>query len=128
MGMSARTSSTACSRSGIPTLVVIDAKTGNVISNAGRAKVDSDPEGAEFPWHPKPLNELDGECVEYINDTPVVVAFDSSEAVKAAMEPLAAAWVAADKEKGETTMMWLWAGGPCAPGVQDSSIVQAGCT
>merc|ERR1712146_79259 len=42
--------------SGIPTLVVIDAKTGNVISKAGRAKVES------------------------------------------------------DKAKGETTMMWLWAG------------------
>merc|ERR1711871_1784448 len=81
--------------SGIPTLVVIDA----------------DPEGAEFPWHPKPLNELDGGCVEYINDTPVVVAFDDSDAVKAAMEPLTAAWVEADKEKGEATMMWLWAGG-----------------
>ena len=96
--------------SGIPTLVVIDAKTGAVISTGGRAKVDSDPEGAEFPWHPKPLNELDGGCVEYINDTPVVVAFDNSEAAKAAMEPLAAAWVAADKERGEATMMWLWAG------------------
>ena len=72
--------------SGIPTLVVIDAKTGAVISKAGRAKVESDPEGAEFPWHPKPLNELDGGCVEYINDTPVVVAFDGAEAVRAAME------------------------------------------
>jgi len=95
---------------GIPTLVVIDAKTGNVITKSGRAMVDSDPEGAEFPWYPKPLNELDGGCVEYINDTPVVVAFDDSEAVRAAMEPLAAAWVAADQEKGEATMMWLWAG------------------
>jgi len=97
--------------SGIPTLVVIDAKTGNVITKSGRAMIDSDPEGAEFPWYPKPLNELDGGCVEYINDTPVVVAFDDSDAVKAAMEPLAATWVAADKEKGEATMMWLWAGG-----------------
>jgi len=97
--------------SGIPTLVVIDAKTGALISKSGRAKVDSDPEGAEFPWHPKPLNELDGECVEYINDTPVVVAFEDSDAVREVMEPLAAAWVAADKERGEASMMWLWAGG-----------------
>ena len=97
--------------SGIPTLVVIDAKTGALISKSGRAKVDSDPEGADFPWHPKPLNELDGECVEYINDTPVVVAFDDSDAVREVMEPLAAAWVAADKERGEASMMWLWAGG-----------------
>jgi nucleoredoxin len=97
--------------SGIPTLVVIDAKTGKVITKGGRAKVDADPEGAEFPWHPKPLNELDGGCVEFINDTPVVVAFDDSEAVKAAMEPLAAAWVEEDKAKGDASMMWLWAGG-----------------
>merc|ERR1711998_815180 len=46
--------------SGIPTLVVVDAKTGNVITKSGRAMIDSDPEGVEFPWHPKPLNELDG--------------------------------------------------------------------
>jgi len=97
--------------SGIPTLVVIDAKTGKVITKGGRAKIDSDPEGAEFPWYPKPLNELDGGCVEYINDTPVVVAFDASEATKAAMEPLAQAWVDADNEKGDDpTMMWAWAG------------------
>merc|ERR1711939_335185 len=88
--------------SGIPTLVVIDAKTGKVITKGGRAKVDADPE---------PLNELDGSCVEYINDTPVVVAFDDSEAVKAAMEPLAAAWVEEDKAKGDASMMWLGAGG-----------------
>merc|ERR1712166_113849 len=98
--------------SGIPTLVIIDCKTGKVITKGGRGKIDSDQEGSEFPWYPKPLNELDGGCTEYINDTPVVVAFDDSEATKAAMEPLASAWVEADKEKGDdATLMWLWAGG-----------------
>ena len=77
----------------------------------GRAKVDADPAGEEFPWHPKPLNELDGGCTEYIIDTSVVVAFDDSDAVKAAMEPLAAAWVVADKAAGgDPTLMWLFAG------------------
>ena len=66
---------------------------GKVITKSGRAKVDADPEGAEFPWHEKPLNELDGGCVEYINDTPVVVAFDDSAETKAAMAPLAEEWV-----------------------------------
>ena len=98
--------------SGIPTLVVLDAKTGKVITKSGRAKVDADPEGAEFPWHEKPLNELDGGCVEYINDTPVVVAFDDSAETKAAMAPLAEEWVKADAERGdEATMKWLYAGG-----------------
>lgn len=43
---------------GIPTLVLLDAATGQLIQDAGRAKVMSDPEGADFPW-PKPtLSEI----------------------------------------------------------------------
>jgi nucleoredoxin len=36
--------------SGIPTLVVVDPKTGAVITTDGRGKVDADPAGADFPW------------------------------------------------------------------------------
>merc|ERR1712230_98731 len=96
---------------GIPTLVVVDPKTGKVITKGGRDMIDSDPEGHEFPWHPKPLNELDGRCVEYINEASVLVAFDDSAEVQAALAPIAAESVAADKERGEASMMWLWAGG-----------------
>ena len=72
----------------------------------------SDPTDAEFPWHPKPLNELHGGCVEYINESPVVVAFDSTAETIAAMQPLAEASVAADKAAGkEQSLYWLWCGG-----------------
>ena len=97
--------------SGIPTLVV-DPKTGKVITKGGRGMIDSDPMGAEFPWHPKPLNELDGRCTEYINEAAVLVAFDDSAEVRAALEPLAAESVAAEQKAGqpEPSLYFLWAG------------------
>jgi len=94
---------------GIPTLVVVDPKTGKVITKGGRDMIDSDPEGHEFPWHPKPLNELDGRCVEYINESAVLVAFDDSAEVRAALMPIAEASVKADGD-GEQSLYFLWAG------------------
>ena len=44
--------------SGIPHLVILD-ENDKIITDNGRAAVSSDPEGKEFPWHPKPLEELD---------------------------------------------------------------------
>lgn len=46
---------------GIPTLVIIDGVSGELISKDGREKVTQDPEGEEFPWHPKPLKEVLGD-------------------------------------------------------------------
>lgn len=43
---------------GIPTLVFIEANTGNLVTTKGRESVGSDPEGKEFPWHPKPFSEI----------------------------------------------------------------------
>jgi len=40
---------------GIPTLVLIDGATGEVINASGRSAVSADPEGANFPWHPPPV-------------------------------------------------------------------------
>jgi len=98
--------------SGIPTLVVVDPKSGKVITKGGRGMIDSDPEGTEFPWHPKPLNELDGRCTEYINEASVLVAFDDSAEVQAALAPIAAESVAADAKTGdEQSLYFLWAGG-----------------
>jgi len=97
--------------SGIPTLVVVDPKNGKVITKGGRGMIDSDPEGADFPWHPKPLNELDGRCTEYINDAAVLVAFDASAEVQAALAPIAEESVKADAAKGaEQSLYFLWAG------------------
>ncbi|ESO89074.1 hypothetical protein LOTGIDRAFT_229002 [Lottia gigantea] len=36
--------------SGIPTLLLLDSKTGKVITELGRAKITTDPEGTNFPW------------------------------------------------------------------------------
>lgn len=47
--------------SGIPTLVLLEADTGKTITTDGRSIVVEDPEGANFPWKPKPLSELIGE-------------------------------------------------------------------
>ena len=35
---------------GIPTFVVVDAKTGETITTEGREAVGSDPDGESFPW------------------------------------------------------------------------------
>ncbi|XP_021346337.1 nucleoredoxin-like [Mizuhopecten yessoensis] len=43
---------------GIPTLVIVDAKTGEAITDKGREQVGSDPEGAMFPWFPKSVNDI----------------------------------------------------------------------
>lgn len=44
--------------SGIPTLVLLDGATGEIITKEGREAVSTDPEG--YPWRPKPLSALLG--------------------------------------------------------------------
>jgi nucleoredoxin len=43
---------------GIPALVLLDGATGETINANGRGAVGGDPEGAEFPWRPKALNDM----------------------------------------------------------------------
>jgi nucleoredoxin len=43
--------------SGIPSLVLLDAKTGALITSDGRSDVANDPEAAKFPWKPPTLRE-----------------------------------------------------------------------
>jgi len=49
--------------SGIPTLVILDGKTGEMITTDGRSAVMEDPEGEAFPWKPPTLWEALGEEV-----------------------------------------------------------------
>lgn len=63
---------------GIPTLAILDGE-GNIVTTNARAKVDSDPEGKEFPWAPKPLEELDEGNAGAINDEVCVVWFTDGE-------------------------------------------------
>ena len=78
---------------GIPSFHIIE-HDGTVINNGGRGAVGGDPEGAEFPWHPKPVNDLDA-GPEGINETPSVIALmegvDASvqASVSAALEAVA---------------------------------------
>jgi len=44
---------------GIPMLVIVDPATGITINKSGRGAVGADPNGTDFPWHPKPLNSVE---------------------------------------------------------------------
>jgi nucleoredoxin len=57
---------------GIPTLVFVDAKTGEVVTKDGRERISNSPEG--FPWPPRPVETLD-DAMNFINDTAVCVVF-----------------------------------------------------
>merc|ERR1712230_272194 len=49
--------------SGIPSLVLLDGATGQVLNKDGRSLVMRDPTGANFPWSPKPLHDMLGTVV-----------------------------------------------------------------
>lgn len=91
--------------SGIPSFVIVD-KDGSTITKEGRSSVMSDPEGAEFPWHPKPVRDI-AHGPGNLNNTAVVVALceaaevASKEAAEEAMTPLAQKYLQQAKEAGE---------------------------
>ncbi|ELU09340.1 hypothetical protein CAPTEDRAFT_174065 [Capitella teleta] len=58
--------------SGIPTLLLVD-ETGEVYSENGRGAIGKDAEGKEFPWLPKPVEELDEGTAVVINEACAVV-------------------------------------------------------
>merc|ERR1719163_530601 len=43
---------------GIPSFVVLDGATGELVTLNGREAVSSDPKGEEMPWKPQPLIEI----------------------------------------------------------------------
>jgi nucleoredoxin len=95
--------STAFDVSGIPSLVIID-KDRTVITKNGRGAIMGDL--ADFPFHPKPVSDLAADA-EGINDTPAVVILadccdkDSQAGAMAALEPIAAEYVAKAKAAKE---------------------------
>jgi nucleoredoxin len=63
---------------GIPTLVILDPNTGNLITQDGRAEVEEDPEGLKFPWKPeppKPLEPLIPRSADRLNSGPSLILF-----------------------------------------------------
>jgi len=86
---------------GIPTFVVVDAKTGKTITTDARSDVSADPTGAEFPWYPKALNDLSsGKGIDKLNEELCLCALlDGCDAAtiaaaKGVLEPIAEASVA----------------------------------
>merc|ERR1712196_168302 len=90
---------------GIPSLVIID-KDGSTITKNGRAAVSEDPEGAQFPWHPKPVLNLKRAGSD-LEEVPTVVAFceanepEEQRKVEQAMAPIAEEFLKKQKAAGE---------------------------
>merc|ERR1719408_353863 len=88
---------------GIPTFVLVDAQTGAVINSNARGKVMSDPTGADFPFRPKPLNDMVAEGPGDINEETTLCCMIEgcdaavSSAALQVLEPIAAAY----RERGE---------------------------
>jgi len=53
---------------GIPSLVILDSE-GELITTDGRAAVSKDPEGANFPWRPKTVEQVVAEIPGYVRGT-----------------------------------------------------------
>ncbi|XP_071945710.1 nucleoredoxin-like [Antedon mediterranea] len=97
---------------GIPAFVVLD-ENWKVVTSNGREHVKNDPEGKEFPWLPKPVNELNEATSRPINEEPCIVYFTNSETVDeelALMEPVAVSFCDKAKESGDNVPMFLVGG------------------
>jgi len=85
---------------GIPKLVILDPSTGHIINANGRSVVEADPEGADFPWHPKPLDSVDT-AGAVLNDSACLIYVDSNlnNDTKGALNTVATSFV--EKWKAE---------------------------
>merc|ERR1712188_34295 len=107
---------------GIPSFHIIE-HDGTVINNSGRGAVGSDPEGEEFPWHPKPVNDL-AAGPDGINETPsLIVLMEGVAAEKQAEISMALETVAtktlADAEAAKAEAPFCFFTGKSAGGVTD---------
>jgi len=86
---------------GIPNLVILDPDL-KTINEDGRSAVTADPTGKEFPWHPKPVNDLSA-GPGAINETPTVLVFcetsreEEQKGIEAALWPIGQRYL--DKQK-----------------------------
>ena len=62
---------------GIPSLCFVNAKTGQLITDEGRAGVTSEDFVKDFPYHPKPVNDL-GSTTSGINDSVALIVLCES--------------------------------------------------
>ena len=83
--------SKACGVEGIPTLVVIDAATGNIITTDGRSKLGADPKGetiASGGWLPQPFNDVN-DVTDGLNEEQCVIALGGDAEMAAAVKAVA---------------------------------------
>merc|ERR1711988_156405 len=99
---------------GIPSFHIIE-HDGTVINNNGRGAVGGDSEGKEFPWYPKPVNDLSA-GPDGINETPSIVALmekvprEAQDSAAAALHAVAAPLLADAKAKGEDAPFCFFTG------------------
>jgi len=92
---------------GIPTFVMVDAQ-GKTINKSARASVSADPQGKDFPWQPKLVNELNPASASGINDGPAVIVFTGDNDAKAATDALtdAAKKIVAESKEEDSEMLF----------------------
>jgi len=59
----------------IPSMVVVDGASLKVINRDAVVNIFTDPEGSEFPWQAKPVNELTRFSASAINEQPCLIVF-----------------------------------------------------
>jgi thiol-disulfide isomerase/thioredoxin len=65
---------------GIPSLILLDAKTGAVISADGRAALSSDPAGENYPWNqPNQSSKVPATSTPHIHPEPQIKRHEASE-------------------------------------------------
>jgi len=107
---------------GIPSFHIIE-HDGTVINNNGRGAVGGDPEGKDFPWHPKPVNDLSA-GPDGINETAsLIVLMEGVTPAKqaelsAALEAVATRVIAEAKAKKEEAEFCFFTG-KTAGGITD---------
>ena len=98
---------------GIPTLVVIDPKTGKSINEDTVQAVMSDPAGTNFPWAPKPVELLDDVTASSVGPSPAVFVFCGTDAK--AKELQSDLSTAVDVWRGKTEAGAVCHGDVCIP-------------
>merc|ERR1712022_96087 len=107
---------------GIPSFHTIE-HDGTVINNNGRGAVGGDPEGKEFPWVPKPVNDLSA-GPDGINEAPSVIVLmeklsaEKQEEISSALEVVATKLIAEAKAKKEDAPFCFFTG-KSAGGITD---------
>jgi len=113
---------------GIPTFVIIDPATGKTINDSGRGAVSADPQGEEFPWHPKPLNHVDT-AGSILNEAPCLIYLDStlSDETKSALNQVATQYTTKWKQENKEPLVSFFFGtsGGLAQRIMDFTNIKA---